>query len=531
MAVDALNFIGLPWPAINEDELHGWAKDIRAFAAEITQISKLNHTAVLGLKNGNQSAFVKTLAANWDRHHSEIMDLRPVLDAFADALDVVADGVLAQKIVVSGAVVALALEVIATQGEAIFTLGLAEGELPIEVALTKEAVKFALQELENQIIGYLINQVADEVSQKISQSTAKMLMGGGTAAFEAVSLTVDLDTLNSLAGTVRKNKIRTEDTSIAAKRKTNSREIETQETGGRWHVVEVLIAALKSIAEDMFAKLPGTLHTALDDLEKDLTKAVAELKQADAELADHVPEPHAEGLNAIGGAAPAAAAIPGIKLLDEAGKPPETPIYHMADDGTIRRLNPDRSTSDLTAEDKARIGLDDTSVGRPKRGERQARLKNDAEGKVNPRPKAGSEPVALGGNDLAQATQLARHADGSYGNYNKDGVFSSNNYAAARVTGANGEGDFILVGRSNGYRHSERMIGTPFLRQGAEGRIRDLYTEREPCADRANCAAWLAERMPHVQVFHSVEYGTEDASKKAGNDAMEKYLNALKQKQ
>ncbi|MGW2697800.1 nucleic acid/nucleotide deaminase domain-containing protein [Streptomyces sp. NPDC001296] len=205
----------------------------------------------------------------------------------------------------------------------------------------------------------------------------------------------------------------------------------------------------------------------------------------------------------------------------------ETPVYHMADDGSIRRLNPDRSHSDLTDADRAKLGLDSTSIGRPVKGEQNAKLKNKSEGRTDPRPKASSQQVPLGSTDLSQATQLARHADRSYGTHNKDGEFTSNNYAAARVRSADGSGDFILVARSNGRRHSERMIGTPFLREGEPARIRHLYTEREPCSTGANCSSWMAERFPGTEVSHSVEYG-DKASRERGNAIMESYLDQLK---
>ncbi|MFE2430605.1 nucleic acid/nucleotide deaminase domain-containing protein [Streptomyces sp. NPDC059373] len=216
----------------------------------------------------------------------------------------------------------------------------------------------------------------------------------------------------------------------------------------------------------------------------------------------------------------------------------ETPIYHVGDDGTIRRLHHDPSAkdpekrytkSDLTDDDKKRLGLDSSSIGRPVAGERNARLKRKGEeGYTRPRPQAPSQEVALGSTDLAQATQLARHADKSYGSRLGDGEFQSNNYAAARVRSKDGSGDFVIVGRSNGYRHSERMIGTPFLREGEPSRIREVYTEREPCTDPPSCRSWIAERFPSsVQVSHSVEYGDKE-SRARGNSTMENYLNQLK---
>ncbi|NUQ99114.1 MAG: hypothetical protein HOY79_22020 [Streptomyces sp.] len=205
-----------------------------------------------------------------------------------------------------------------------------------------------------------------------------------------------------------------------------------------------------------------------------------------------------------------------LERLAKRPRTEETPVYHMADDGSIRRLNPDGSHSELTDADRAKLGLDSTSIGRPVKGEQNAKLKDKTEGRTDPRPKASSQQVPLGSTDLSQATQLARHADRGYGTHNKDGAFTSNNYAAARVRGADGRGDFVLVDRSNGRRNSERMIGTPFLREGEPARIRHLYTERAPCTTGANCSSWMAERFPGAEVSHSVEYG-DKASRGRGN--------------
>jgi hypothetical protein len=219
-------------------------------------------------------------------------------------------------------------------------------------------------------------------------------------------------------------------------------------------------------------------------------------------------------------------------------RPDETPVYHIDDDGNISRLhhNPDAKHPDekykkeeLTEGDKKRLGLDSSSIGAPREGERLALLRDEKEGKATPRPTTSSTQIPPGSTDLAQATQLARHADKSYGTRKPRG-FTSNNYAAARVNSADGRGDFIIVGRSNrtgGGAHSERMIGVPFLREGAGDRIHELYTERAPCGPAANCSAWMAERFSNVQVSHSVEYGDTPASRAVGNTAMRNYLDGL----
>ncbi|MGV9354555.1 hypothetical protein [Streptomyces misionensis] len=340
--IDAFNFLGLPWPAIDEDELRGWARDLREFATDLTQLSQLSHDAVHGLKDSNRSGVVKTLAEHWDHHHSQLMAMHGPMNAFAEALDIAAEAVVVQKGVVIGAAVALAAEVIATQGEALFTLGIAEAELPLEIALTKTTVKFALQELENKIVGYLINQAAAEVTRHANATISKMLKGSTSVVFEAVSLKVDYQALQHVADTAKKHKNRVETASIRAHRQANARKIETRSAGGRWHVVQVLEAALKSIAEDVFKRLPGTLHRVLDETEKDLEKSIARIKRADTEKGSEAGKNHDAGAPphslSDSGRPPAsnAALSQGAKPLDHAGAPHEEEAPSKANDGPTK---------------------------------------------------------------------------------------------------------------------------------------------------------------------------------------------------
>jgi hypothetical protein len=207
----------------------------------------------------------------------------------------------------------------------------------------------------------------------------------------------------------------------------------------------------------------------------------------------------------------------------------ETPVYRMRDDRVIERLSPEGPKA-LTQEDRDRLGLKLDSQDRvPKRptGKKSPYNLPDKP-KDEPRPRTESTPVPLGSTDLAEATQLARHEDGSYGNYTKEKGFQSNNYAAVRYGKKGDPNGFILVGRSRNPVHSERILGIPFRQSGREGGLTELYTEREPCTTGPNCSAWMDHHLPSgVAVSHSVEYGTDPSSQAAGNAAMENYLNRL----
>jgi hypothetical protein len=213
----------------------------------------------------------------------------------------------------------------------------------------------------------------------------------------------------------------------------------------------------------------------------------------------------------------------------------DTPVYRIRDNRVVERLTKDGAVP-LTAEDRARLPLKlnrKNQVPRRRTGDKNPYKLPELK-KGDPVPRKHSTRVDPGETDLAKATQLARHEDHSFGNYNKDPdnpdghKFSSNNYAAARYGEKGNPDSFIIVGRSRFPTHSERVLGTPFLQSGTAGGITELYTEREPCTSRANCSRWMDTFLPgHVKVSHSFEYGFDDSSQKAGNAAMENYLNGL----
>lgn len=55
--------------------------------------------------------------------------------------------------------------------------------------------------------------------------------------------------------------------------------------------------------------------------------------------------------------------------------------------------------------------------------------------------------------------------------------------------------------------------------------VERVYTKRQPCSTNSkSCDTLLASELPGKPVFHSFEYGADEASQKAGNSALEKAL-------
>lgn len=286
---DAFFLVGLPWPAVDEDELKGWAQDLRGFADDITALSKASHDVIGELAHSSQSAFLTTMAQHWQHHHQQIMAMRGPMDAFAEALDVAAEAVMIQKRLVIAAAITLAGEVIATQGEALVTFGLAEGELPLEVEATKTAVKLVLQELEMKLIGALVNHAAKDIGEHLSNTIRQLLMGGAQVGLESWTLKADTKAMRRVAGTVRTHAHRTERVSDETHRRATNRRLETRSRGGKWPVIAIVEAALLSLAKDIFQALPRTVHQLMAEAEEGLDNGAHTIEEADARAADNVP--------------------------------------------------------------------------------------------------------------------------------------------------------------------------------------------------------------------------------------------------
>jgi len=261
--ITAFNVVGLPWPGIDEDELRAWARSVRAFADDTTSNSARTRQTIAELAEASESAFIAALVARWEHHNRIITDLHGPMNIFADALDVAADVVVAQKYAVIAAAGALAGEFVGTQIGAVFTLGTDEAALPEEIALTKEAVDFALQYLEGELTGKLIGIAVQDITAHLSRSLTSLLDVGLPVATEVQSLKMTYNELRDTAQKISGHASETEDTGETAYEENANRDIEDSSEGGDdngdgggWRaVLRAVEQALLDIARVLFKTL------------------------------------------------------------------------------------------------------------------------------------------------------------------------------------------------------------------------------------------------------------------------------------
>lgn len=306
--VIAFNYAGLPWPGIDEDELRAWARSVRKFANNIADNSARTHRVVADLADSSQSSFTGALAGRWEHHNQLVTDLHEPLNIFADALDVAADVVVAQKLAVIGAAITFATEFAATQFGAIVTLGTDEAALPEEIISTREIVDLAMEELKGALIGELLNVAVQNISDHISRFVGNLFGGGLQVVTEYQSLKLSYSALRDAAQTIRGQAAETEATGDTAYAENANRDLEdpgeAEASDSGWTaVVQAVKQALFELALALFKSLPQAIMHVQEDTADAIDNAAARVQAADSAAGHGVPHDSGHG--------PSAEAVPG----------------------------------------------------------------------------------------------------------------------------------------------------------------------------------------------------------------------------
>jgi hypothetical protein len=559
----ALDLIGINWPNVDEDDYRDMAQAMREFADDIDDGAADAHRAITDLIGGNEGLAIQALERHWDlvkgKHLTNLAEAGRVAATALDAVAVLIEGA---KIAAIAQLGILAAEIAAAIAAAPVTFGLSTLGGIAGTQATRIAVKRIFQEVCEEIASRIIEVATGPIFQALGAMAGDLVLQlggnalgtqngvdlGQTAKAGREGLDEGVDSLKSGGGMQLASAGGSSGGSMQLAGAGGDGGSSSGGGGGQFSMdLESYDRAgngLKSaggkIRDGAGSKLDraksshgrargkDALTNLLDPMVDELMEGIGKgVKRS----ASHLDESMTGGLKQMAKRHKDNDDETALSLKQlQKGNDGKTPMYLMSDDGTLKRLRTDGGTDKLTQDDRDRIGLNLTgdNAGRPLPGEPNLKL----HGKQRPRPLSDSEQVELGSTPLSQAVQLARHSDKSYGNHkqvNGQDKFESNNYAAARFDSAKkDDGNFIMVARSSGFRHSERMIGFPVLRDGAGGRMTELYTERAPCSSAPNCSAWMKERLSHVDVTHSIDYGNTKESRAQGNAEMMDYLDRLK---
>lgn len=173
--VNFLNVIGVPWPYVNEDAIVQFATLTRTFARAVETTHQDATRAVAGIAEAHRSVSTEVMTSGWAKmsakHVTELVDACHVL---ADALDVAAGYIVAQKAEAIAVLIGMAEAFIADQAAAVATAGIAEAGVPLIIAGAERLVKSLVMDLEQHLIGEVIEAAAKPLFAKVEAAMTSL---------------------------------------------------------------------------------------------------------------------------------------------------------------------------------------------------------------------------------------------------------------------------------------------------------------------------------------------------------------------
>ncbi|MER5640154.1 WXG100 family type VII secretion target [Kitasatospora sp. NPDC002227] len=181
--VTLLNFIGINWPQVNEDKVREFASHVREFAENVQNTHQDSTATVQALGEAYQGASYEALLAKWGQlSGSHMNELVQGCHTVATALDVAADVIVAMKGEAIAELLVLAASFVADQAAAVATFGLAEAAMIAIEEAAKKLVNFLEQQLEQYIIGQVIEAAINPLVETVGQAVSGLVFKGAESA-------------------------------------------------------------------------------------------------------------------------------------------------------------------------------------------------------------------------------------------------------------------------------------------------------------------------------------------------------------
>jgi len=212
--VNFLNVIGVPWPYIDEDVVLEFSRLTRDFGTAVRTTHDDATRTLAAIASVYQGASTDAMTSGWAKlsakHVDEIVDGCHVLAA---ALDVAAGYIVAQKAEAVAVLVGMAAAFVADQAAAVATAGVAEAAVPVIIESAELLVKSLVMDLEQYVIGQVIEAAAEPLFDKIERAMSGLdwsQSGAGAEPVGSVSLDAEavaghLTTLRTHAQTLQQH--------------------------------------------------------------------------------------------------------------------------------------------------------------------------------------------------------------------------------------------------------------------------------------------------------------------------------------
>ncbi|MGW1742654.1 WXG100-like domain-containing protein [Nocardia sp. NPDC001965] len=169
-----LNFIGVPYPDINEDQVRELAGHVRTFADEVSGTHSAATGAIGEMGSVYQGESYRALVASWANLSSSHMEkLDELCRGVARALEIASDVIAGVKVAVLTELVVLAAAYAATMAATVATSG-ASAALGQSISL---AARRLIKAMEEMLIGYIVAEVLGKAIEPLEAAVADMING------------------------------------------------------------------------------------------------------------------------------------------------------------------------------------------------------------------------------------------------------------------------------------------------------------------------------------------------------------------
>jgi hypothetical protein len=205
--VNFLNVIGVPWPYIDEDAVIAFGKFVREFAQAVENTHRDATDAISRIAAAHQASSTQAMSSGWAKmstqHVYEVVDACHVL---ADALDIAAGYIVAQKVEAVAVLIGMAAAFIADQAAAVATFGIAEAAVPLIVEGAERLVKSLVLDLEQYVIGNVVEAAAKPLFAKVEAAMAGLDWAGqGETTGAGTGFSIDPAAVGSATAVLRRH--------------------------------------------------------------------------------------------------------------------------------------------------------------------------------------------------------------------------------------------------------------------------------------------------------------------------------------
>ncbi|MFG2213125.1 PE-PGRS family protein [Streptomyces sp. NPDC048638] len=240
-----MELLGYDWPGADEDKLFECASIWRTFAEQANQALSAGTSASNEVLGANSGEAIEGFSKEWgafagtgDSGDHYLRDAAAAAETIALAFDAAAIAVIAGKVAVIAQLIVLAVEIIAAQASAPFTLGLSE----IAGAGATQATRL------------IVREILDKIKREVMQAATKAMEHATMDAIKAMAKKAMSKEARKLAMDAAKNYVKT-----TVKEEIKEKVVTAAKDSAKEFVTETVVNGAKDKAREAGEEMAGNL--------------------------------------------------------------------------------------------------------------------------------------------------------------------------------------------------------------------------------------------------------------------------------